>query len=660
MGRKKGLRPEAYQEIPGSEYIPYVSPEETPSEFTLKALILGGILGCVFGAANAYLGLRIGLTISTSIPVAVLTVATFRILRPLTGVGTILESNLSQTVGSASSSLASGIIFTIPALFLWGLDPTYLQLAWIGLSGGLLGVLFMVPLRRFLIRGEHGRLPYPEGTACAEVLVAGEIGGSRSRNVFLGLGVGAVLRFMVKGLQLWKEEFHLRLPVPKKAELALDTAPALLGVGFILGYRISAIMVGGGLLASLVLIPLIAHFGENLADPLFPETVKRIAEMTAGEIWSRYIRYIGAGAVACGGIITLVRALPTILSSFRVGIHALRGRAAKVSETVRTDRDLPLGYVLGGVLLITVALAGIPHILGSTESVGIRLVGAIVVVLFAFFFVTVSSRIVGLVGVTSNPTSGMILTTLLATSLTFLLLGWTGDIGKVAAITIGGVVGIAASIAGDTSQDLKTGFLLGATPLRQQIGELIGVLTAIWVVAGTVFLLADQYGFGTQEIPAPQAMLMKLVVEGVLDRQIPWSLILIGAAIVAILELLSIPSLPLAVGIYLPIGTLTPIFVGGVLRRWIEFRTGKDSTLLEERRERGILFGSGLVGGDGIMGVGIALVAFLMGRRPEGFGDGWLGPLGSVFPLIAFIGLCVFLWWVTTSKLSSEESPQPD
>ena len=497
-----------------------------------------------FGAANAYLGLRAGLTISTSIPVAVMTVAAFRLFQKFGQKSNILEANLSQTIGSASSSVASGVIFTLPALFLWGFDPTLLQMTLLAMSGGLLGILFMIPLRRFLIDKEHGKLPYPEGTACAEVLVASEGGGSKAKNVFIGLGLGAFFKFITSWIKVIPGEVHLSLPFPKKAEIGMDISSALFGVGYILGPRIATIMVSGGLLSWLVIIPIIAYWGEGQTVPFYPETSLLIPDMDPGLMWTRYIRYIGAGAVAAGGFITLIRSFPTMMESFRIGASQLRERMGNAVDNIpRTSRDLSLKVVGIGAGVIILGMALIPQVFGNIDSVAIRLIAAFLVVIFAFFFVTVSSRIVGMVGVTSNPTSGMTIAALLGTSVIFLMAGWTDDIGKATALTVGCVVAIAASIAGDTSQDLKTGFLLGATPRNQQIGELAGVITSATFVCLSVILLDKAYGFGTEELPAPQATLMKVVIEGVLDNALPWVLVAIGVGIALLCEALKVNSL---------------------------------------------------------------------------------------------------------------------
>jgi putative OPT family oligopeptide transporter len=587
----------------GEEYQPYIPAHSTPNEFTVKALFFGVLFGVLFGAANAYLGLRAGLTISTSIPVAVMTVAAFHALRKLGGSAHILEANMAQTVGSSSSSVASGVIFTLPALFLWGLYPSLLQMTLLALAGGLLGVLFMIPLRRFLIEREHGNLPYPEGTACAHVLVANESGGSHARNIFIGLGAGAAYKALTGWAQVLASEAHMRIPFLRKGELGMDLSPALFGVGYILGPRIATVMVGGGLLSSIIIIPAIAYWGDG-RPPFYPELVLTINEMSAAQIWSRYVRYIGAGAVAAAGIMTLVRSLPVMIQSFRIGAHQLKGRVGQEQQgengpavkAPRTSRDLPLKAVGAGVLAVGLMLILVEAPFGALDHMLERVVAAICVIVFAFFFVTVASRIVGLVGVTSNPTSGMTIAALLGTAGVFLVMGWTDINGKAAALTVGCVVAIAASIAGDTSQDLKTGFLLGATPRYQQLGELIGVLTSATFVCLSVLLLAETFGFGSKELPAPQATLMKLVIDGVLEQNLPWGLVAIGAGIAITAELLKIPSLPFAVGVYLPVSTMTPIFFGGMLKLWLE-KSSRDC-ILAGRETAGLwpwLAGTGLV-----------------------------------------------------------------
>jgi putative OPT family oligopeptide transporter len=643
--RKDGLSQKAYVPIAeGDAYDPFVDASESTAEFTLKSVGLGIVFGIIFGAANAYLGLRAGLTISTSIPVAVMTVAVFRALSSVGVKGTILETNISQTTGSASSSLASGVIFTLPALFMWGMPPELLQMTLLAMCGGLLGILFMIPLRRFLIVREHGKLPYPEGTACAEVLVANEIGGNRARFVFYGLAGGAFFKFLTSWIRVIPGDLHVKVPFLKKGEIGMDLSAALFGVGYILGPRIAAIMVGGGLLSWLVIIPAIAYWGDARTAPFFPETINLIHDMSASQIWTRYVRYIGAGAVATAGIVTLIRSIPVMVSSFKIGASQLSERVGEnVVAVPRTDNDLPLRVVGIGVAAVALVLILVPQVFGAIGGVPIRAVAALCVIVFAFFFVTVASRIVGLVGVTSNPTSGMTIAALLGTASIFLIFGWTDAMGKAAALTVGCVVAIAASISGDTSQDLKTGFLLGATPRKQQTAELIGVLTSAVFVCLTVLALGKGFGFGSTELPAPQATLMKLVIDGVLDQNLPWVLVAIGAGIALACEIARIPSLPFAVGVYLPVSTMTPIFVGGLIRLWME-RNSKDETQAADRRERGVLLGSGFVGGEGLLGVGIALVAVAKSRRPDGIGTEWLGSelTAMLFGAAAF---AVFIAW---------------
>jgi putative OPT family oligopeptide transporter len=645
MKRTDGLSRQAYEPIPeGQSYEPYIPAGDSPAEFTFKAVLAGILFGICFGAANAYLGLRVGLTISTSIPVAVMTVAAFRMLTAAGVKSSLLEANLSQTVGSASSSVASGVIFTLPALFLWSLDPTLLQMTLLAMCGGLIGVLFMVPLRRFLIKGEHGKLPYPEGTACAEVLVASEVGGGRALHVLRGLGFGALFKLIFGWLHMFPERVEFRIPFLRKGQVGFETSAALFGVGFILGPRIAAIMVGGGLLSWLVIIPLIDWWGQGMTTPFYPETAQTISQMDPGRIWTRYVRYIGAGAVATGGLITLIRSIPTMIESFRVGAAQMRQRLGPVPvEVERTERDLPLKTIGLGLLILAAVMAFVPQVFAALPDLAPRLLAAGLVIVAAFFFVTVSSRIVGLVGVTSNPTSGMTIATLLATSAVFLALGWTGDAGKAGALTIGCVVAIAASIAGDTSQDLKTGFLLGATPRRQQTGELIGVLSSAFFVCLAVILLDRAYGFGTEAIPAPQATLMQLVIEGVLESSLPWGLVGIGVGIALLCEIFRIPSLPFAVGVYLPVTTMVPVFFGGLLR-WAAERYASNEDEKASRRERGVLFGSGLVGGEGLFGVVIAAVAFIRSEAPHGFGYEWAGAYGQWLAALVF-GVLGFYFW---------------
>ncbi len=612
----KKLPPTAYELREGQEYVPFTY-GQTLTEFTVKAAVSGILLGMIFGAANTYLGLKAGLTISTSIPVAVLTVVAFRLFNAFGLRHSILETNISQTVGSASSSVASGVLFTIPALFIWGMSPAWRQITLLAMCGGLIGVLAMIPLRRYLIKGEHGKLPYPEGMACAEVLVAAEAGGRQATPVFLGIGVGMLFKLITDGFRFVRGTFEVGLGF--KASIAASVSPALIGVGYILGIRIATVMVAGGALSALIIIPAISWWGSGLTEPMYPETVKLIRDMSASEIWNRYVRYIGAGAVATGGIVTLIRSIPTMVESFKLGLRQI-ARGAGAAAADRTDLDLSFRTVAVWLVAILAVLTLVPGILGYIDSTAVRAIASLLIAVFAFFFVTVSSRIVGLVGVTSNPTSGMTIATLLGTSLVFLLLGWTDMAGKATALMVGTAVCIAASIAGDTSQDLKTGYVLGATPRLQQIGELIGVITSAGVVCLVVMMLDQNVegGLGGPELPAPQSVLMKLVIDGVLDQSLPWALIGIGVAIGLVASMFKIPVLAFAVGVYLPLSTMGAVFLGG-LTRYLLTRD-QESGVAEQRREQGVLFGSGLVGGGGLTGVVLALwVGIRGGERIQGF-----------------------------------------
>ncbi len=633
-----------------NDFKPYVSEEKDMAEFTLKAVLSGALFGIIFGSANAYLGLLVGLTISTSITIAVVSVAWFKMLKPFLGKSTILEYNISQTAGSASSSLASGVIFTIPALFLWGFDPGILQMGMLALLGGVLGILFMIPLRRFLIVKEHGVLPYPEGYATSQILIASEAGGTKAKNVFIGMGIGALSKFLSEFMCFWPKQVAIGLPLMKKAVLGIKTMPMLLGVGYILNFRIAAIMVAGGLISWLGIIPIIAYFGDQLTSPIYPETVMTISEMSASEIWHKYIRFVGAGAVTFAGIITVIRSFPTMYESLKIGIAGLKNSNGTAGIKNKAEDDLSMNYVIFGALVIIIILAVTPQILGIGVSFTVRLIAAISITIFAFAFVTVSSRIVGLIGVSSNPTSGMTIVTLLGTSLAFYAMGWTGDIGKTTALTVGTVVCVAASIAGDTSQDLKCGFLLGATPRKQQTAELIGVLTSAFFIVASVWLLGESFEFGSEDLPAPQATLVKTAIEGVLAADLPWGLVLTGAAFAMVAELLGISSLPFAVGMYLPLNTMTPIFIGGTIRHFVEKSAKGDKKLLDFKRDQGALLGSGFIAGEGVFGILLAAYAYKIKEKPHGFGIGFEGLAGEVAAITFFALICVFLVWMTRKR----------
>jgi putative OPT family oligopeptide transporter len=627
--------------------------EESLAEFTLRAVVAGVALGLLFGAANAYIGLRVGLTVSTSIPIAVLTVAFFRLLG---GRGNmILEANLSQTIGSASSSLASGTIFTVPALFLWGMAPPLWQVAMLALLGGLLGIAAMVPLRRLLIVKSADELPYPEGTACAQVLRATTADTAGGHWIFRGLAVGLLVKLAIGGFALLPGEVGVHVPALPRGELTLEITAALLAVGYILGYRQSAIMVAGSFISALVLIPLIALVGAGLSEPLFPEATRAVRDMTAGQIWSRYVRYIGAGAVAAAGIVAVARALPTMYRSLVAVVQGLRaGGAGPDADPPRTDRDVPGWVVLAVPVAVVVTLFAVPGLLAGNMSALPRLVAALGVAIFGLAFVVVSSRIVGLIGTSSNPTSGMALVTLLGVSIVFVACGWTDPLARAAILTVGTVVCVAASKAGDISQDLKTGYLVGATPARQQAGQFLGAAFACWGVAATVLILNRAWSFGSAELPAPQATLMKTVIEGVLAGALPWGLVGSGAALSLSAILCGLPGLSFAVGIYLPLATLTPIFLGGVVRHLVESRRQGPPP----ESDPGVLAASGMIAGEGLMGVTIAFVVgaqkspwwqdaawsqaltrWHFADRGFAYLSGWTGSLASLLLMLALAAM---------------------
>ena len=581
----------------------YISPKDFIPEFTLKAIILGAVFGIIFGAATVYLGLKVGLTVSASIPIAVLAISIFSKI----GKSTILENNIVQTIGSAGESVAAGVVFTIPALiFLPGGGDyfNYLQVFLLALVGGILGVLFMIPLRRSLIVKEHGNLPYPEGTACADVLIAGEKGGSLAKKVYYGLGIAFIYKLLMSVIGLWKDVptyvFSRNSDLPN-GTINGEITPELLGVGYIIGPKIAGIMVAGGVLSWLVLIPLITLIGDSMIT-VFPPATKLISQMSASEIWSNYIRYIGAGAVTFGGIVTLIRSFPTIISAFRDSFKDLKeNRTGGKQEKIRTERDIPLVFVLAGSILLVIFMAVIP-------SIPTNLLSSVLIIIFGFFFVTVSSRIVGLIGASSNPISGMTIATLMATALIFVGVGWTGDFYQPVALVVGSIVCIAAAIAGATSQDLKTGYIIGATPVKQQLGLIIGVLASVAVIGFTVLMLHNALGIGSSNLPAPQATLMATVIKGLLSQNLPWGLVIVGMGIAAVMELSGVRSLPFAVGAYLPLSVSSPIFMGGLIKLIVDKKKNKKEE--ESDIGPGALFSSGLIAGGALTGI---LIAALMG-----------------------------------------------
>ncbi|MDY2968635.1 MAG: oligopeptide transporter, OPT family [Butyricicoccus pullicaecorum] len=619
-----------------NDFKPYIPAERVVPEFTVTSILIGVLLAIVFGAANAYLGLRVGMTISASIPAAVISMG---IIRMILRKDSILENNLVQTIGSAGESVAAGAIFTLPALFLWAKEgvidpPSMVTISLVALVGGLLGVAFMVPLRQALIVEEHGTLPFPEGTACAEVLLAGEQGGSKASTVFAGLGISAFYKFVADGMKVFPSEVNYDITAYKGAAVGVQVLPALAGVGYICGPKISSYMLAGSTLSWLVLMPAIALFGGDAI--IFPGN-DPISTLAPDDLWGTYIKYIGAGAVAAGGIISLVKNLPLIGRTFAQAMQSM-SKNHTASKTLRTEQDLPMPALLVLVLALAVVVWLVP-------AFPVNLVGALIVVVFGFFFATVSSRMVGLVGSSNNPVSGMAIATLIIATLVLKSTGVTGTTGMMGAICIGGIICVIAAIAGDCSQDLKTGFIVGATPKKQQIGEMIGVIASSVAIGGVMYLLDQAWGYGSDQIPAPQGTMMKMLVEGIMNAQLPWALILIGVCVAIVVEILKIPVMPFAVGMYLPFSLNAGIMCGGIVRFIMERRKAPE----EEKKEgidRGILYTSGLIAGEGLMGVILAVLAVVgVDKVVDVSGSFSIGNIGAlvvfVLLLLSLVRVCL-------------------
>ena len=589
---------------------PYISADKVLPEFTVTSILMGIILAVVFGAANAYLGLKVGMTVSASIPAAVISLGVIRVIMKK---NSILESNMVQTIGSAGESLAAGAIFTMPALFLWAEEgkidmPGYLEITLIALFGGILGVLFMIPLRKALIVEEHGILPYPEGMACAEVLLAGEEGGSNASTVFAGMGLGAAFKFIVDGLKIVPSDITTPNIKGYAGQIGVEIYPALIGVGYICGPSISSYMFAGGIIAWLVLIPAVVFFGGSIDFATLGNTGlagQTIAEVYAANgasaIWSNVIKYVGAGAIATGGVISLLKSLPLIIKTFAGAMKSLKNTSG--GTNVRTDRDMKMPVVLGIILIVIILIWLVP-------SVPVSLLGAFLIAIFGFFFATVSSRMVGLIGSSNNPVSGMAIATLLISTFVLKATGNTGMAGMTGAIAIGSIICVIAAIAGDTSQDLKTGFIVGATPAKQQVGELIGVVASGFAIAGVMSLLNKAWGFGSAEIPAPQATLMKMIVEGIMDAKLPWVLVFMGVFLALALEVLRVPVMPFAIGLYLPIYLSCGIMVGGVVRLFLDKKKEAEAKK-KEMISNGTLYCAGMIAGEGLVGILMAVLAII-------------------------------------------------
>ena len=587
-----------------NEFKPYIPADRVMPELTVTSIVMGMLLAVIFGAANAYLGLRVGMTVSASIPAAVISMGVIRVIMKR---NSILESNMVQTIGSAGESLAAGAIFTMPALFLWAEEglcdmPSLVEITLIALCGGVLGVLFMVPLRNALIVKEHETLLYPEGTACADVLLAGEEGGANASTVFSGMGLAAAFKFVVDGLKVLPSDVAFAFK-SFKGEIGMEVYPALLGVGYIVGPQIASYMFVGSLIGWMVIIPLICLFGPDTW--LYPADVgTTIADLYAAggaaKIWSTYVKYIGAGAIATGGIISLIKSLPLIITTFRDSIKSMKG--GKNTNTARTAQDLPMQMILFGIVAMILIIWVVP-------AIPVTLLGAVIIVVFGFFFATVSSRMVGLVGSSNNPVSGMAIATLLIATMSIKASGKTGIDGMTAAIAIGSVICIVAAIAGDTSQDLKTGYLLGATPKKQQMGEIIGVIVSGLAIGGVLYLLNAAWGYGGAEVPAPQATLMKMIVEGIMGGNLPWNLVFIGVFLAIALEILRVPVMPFAIGLYLPIYLNASIMIGGVVRMFMDRRKNVDEETKTKQTTDGTLYCAGMIAGEGLVGILLAIFA---------------------------------------------------
>jgi len=605
-----------------ARFAPYVPASEAPAEFTARAVLLGTVMSVAFGMVNAYLALKVGLTVSASIPAAVLSMA---VLRGILRRGTILENNVVQTTASAGDSLAAGVAFTIPALIFLGYDPSAFRIFLLAATAGLLGVVMLVPLRHELTVREHGRLPFPEGTACAAVLIAGDRGAAAARPVFLGIALGALYQVASRGLQLWSSTVFFSLPALHKAAFGAELTPLFLGVGFLVGLRIAAIMLAGGVLAWMVLIPLFDALAGSGAGALLGLPADLSAQ-SAREIWSGQVRFVGAGAVACGGVWSIARALPVMGRA--LASLAAAGRGA-TPTAIRTERDLSPAIIVGTVVALGLAMWLVPAFEMALPEVLLAL-------LFSFFFVVVSGQIVGLVGTTAQPISGMTITALLVTAAVLAALGYDGRAGVAATLAVAAIVCSAAALAGDTIQDFKCGALVGATPRALELGQVIGVLVAALRAGWLLALLHAAYTLGSPDLPAPQARLMATLAEGVMHGQLPWALLGLGVALAACVELAGVSSLPFAIGLYLPITTTASLIFGGLIAAgWKRAQSDDDPATL---------FASGLIAGDALLGIVFAglIVAGLGGTlalRTPGDG-GWL-EAGLTFVPFALLAIAL-------------------
>ena len=621
--------------VSGEDYKPYVPPSSLMKEFTLRAVIVGCVIAVLFGAANAYLAMQIGMTICASIPAAVIGMAFLKGSKT----GTILENNIIQTVGSSGEALAAGVAFTLPALLLLNISVKAVTIFVIAAVGGILGILLMIPIRKYLIKDEHGKIPYPEGTACAEVIVAGHEGGSSAKILFTSLGLGAFFKFLTDGIQLFPYTMDIyfggRL---KGGGVGMDFLPSLLGAGFLVGPRIAGASLAGSVIGWFVVMPLIYMFGQ--ASPEFiGSSTEAIADMDMWGIWDSYLRYVGIGAVIMGGLLSLITAIPIIVRSFKNTFGAYRKND---SEVKRTDRNLPSKVIIIGVIIVLAVIAFLPVF----PSAAAGSIGAILVLIFGFLFVAVSSHIVGLVGSSSNPIVAMTIGGLLVTAVVFRAMGFNGTSGVLATIIVGSIVCIAIGVSGDMSQDLKTGFLLGATPRKQQTGQIIGVLVSASVMGGVIIMLNQVYTIGSEKLPAPHANMMKAITQGIMEGELPWTLIFAGMGIAFAVYILGGQVLPFAVGLYLPIHLSIAMMIGGIIRGIVE-KKKYNETIISKKIEKGTIFASGMIAGDAIMGVVVTAVIYLW----DGYND--IFPIGTTNEWVGLVGYCVLIGlfaWVVFGK----------
>ncbi|MDF2880697.1 MAG: putative oligopeptide transporter, family [Clostridiaceae bacterium] len=638
MTEKKGLSHSAYGGINGEDYIPYVPVTQAMPELTVVSIFMGCLFAVIFGAANTYLGLKVGMTIAAGIPAAILATG---ILKGIFKRNNILESNMIQAMASMGESLAGGLIFIVPAVILLGTKLTIMTIIVLSILGGLLGILFVVPLRKYLIVEEHGRLVYPEGMAASEVLVSGSAGGHGLKTMLTGLSVGGGYKLLSGGFMLWTEEPSWTIKPLQGTVFGADVLASLIGVGFIVGIEIGMYMFAGALVAWFGLIPLIKYVGAGLTTPLFP-SADLIKDMDAVTIWNKYIRYVGAGAVAAGGFISIIKALPTIIKSFK---SAMGGLGAKVSSQKRTDIDVPMLWVIGAAIFVFILTWLVPFV----PNIAVGPVGAILAVIFAFFFAVVSARLVGIIGTSNNPISGMTIATLLFITAILKASGKVGNEGMIAAILAGSIVCVATAIAGGAAQSLKTTFIIGGTPKRLELAMIAAVAASAGAVGYIIILLDKAYGVGTKAVPAPQATLMSMVVKGIMSSQLPWALVVIGITFGVMCELMKIPVLPFALGLYLPIYLSTGVLIGGIVRVLVDKKFKNRDAQLKEQTEKGILLASGLVAGDALVGIVIAVFAIFKIDKAVAFGPKLFGDAASSpWPAAVIVTLlCIWIYKYT-------------